>query len=577
MPDDQNLKINSSNQKLRVSLMWHMHQPDYRDAKSGQYQQPWTYLHTIKDYVDMVMHLEAHPNARVIVNFTPILLEQIDDYAQQVRNFFEHKVEIQDPLLSTLANPNTEMGIEERKIIVNWCSRANEKHIIQRFSAYQDLIQLARDKGTKTETLEYLNNQFIVDLIVWYHLAWLAENVRRSDVRIKRLLKKKRGYDEHDRIELLTVISELLSSIIPRYRNLALSKQIELAVTPYSHPIIPLLIDLNTAKEAMPDAPLPRCEKYPGGEKRSQWHIKESIKVFEHYFGFTPDGCWPSEGALSEATCEMLDQNDFKWTASGGEIFWNSVRKINAEEQLNQDLSGYAPNQLDDQNITIFFRDDRLSDLIGFEYSSWHADDAVANFVHNLKEIYQVETNHQNQIVSIIMDGENAWEHYPNNGYYFLSALYKELSNHPDIELNTYSAFLNDHNVKRQHLNHLVAGSWVHGTMSTWIGSQDKNRGWEMLCDAKKCFDKAVESDILSTEQYEHALKQLSICEGSDWFWWFGDYNSAESVSDFEKLYRENLINLYQIIGQPIPEYLFSPFTFGQGNPEGGGSMRRSG
>ena len=557
--------------------MWHMHQPDYRDCNTGIYQQPWTYLHAIKDYVDMVMHLEANPKAHVIVNFTPILLEQIDDYASQIANYISDQAPIGDPLLSALANPTLTSEPDELKKIIYWCSRSNEQHVIHRFPVYERLLKISEKLEENPDSIEYINDQYVHDLIVWYHLCWLAENVRRTDIRIKRLLKKEHTYDLHDRHELLTVIGEHMSSIIPRYRNLAEAKQIELSTTPYAHPIVPLLVDLKCATDVMPDAPLPSHDSYPGGVERSRWHIEKSISVFKHYFGFAPVGCWPSEGAVSAATCNLLQAYDFKWVASGAGVFWNSVKSLEAAEQLHEEMSEHMPNQLANQDIMCFFRDDRLSDLIGFEYSSWHADDAVANLIHVLKDIAKHEDNNPERVVSIILDGENAWEHYPENGYYFLNALYKQLGDHPDIELTTYSAIQNNKNIKTQILPTLKAGSWVYGTLSTWIGSKDKNKAWDMLCDAKLCYDEVKKSGELTTTQLNEATMQLAICEGSDWFWWFGDYNSADSVSDFEKLYRDNLINLYELLHQPAPDYLSSKFTFGQGNPEGGGSMRRSG
>ena len=557
--------------------MWHMHQPDYRDCNTGVYQQPWTYLHAIKDYVDMVMHLEAHPNAHVIVNFTPILLEQIDDYATQIANFLSEQSPIGDPLLSALASPTLPIQSLDQKKLIYWCSRSNEQHVIQRFPVYERLLKLSEKLEESPDSIEYINDQYIHDLLVWYHLCWLAENVRRTDIRIKRLLKKEHTFDLHDRHELLTVIGEHMSSIIPRYRNLAESKQIELSTTPYAHPIVPLLVDLKCTTDAMPDAPLPSHDVYPGGVERSRWHIEKSISVFEQYFGFAPVGCWPSEGAVSAATCNLLQAYDFKWVASGAGVYWNSIKSLQAAEQLHENMSEHMPNQLANQDIMCFFRDDRLSDLIGFEYSSWHADDAVANLIHVLKDIAKHEKNNPERVVSIILDGENAWEHYPENGYYFLNALYKQLSDHPDIELTTYSAIQNNKTIKPQILPTLKAGSWVYGTLSTWIGSKDKNTAWDMLCEAKQCYDDVKKSGELTTAEMNEATMQLAICEGSDWFWWFGDYNSADSVSDFEKLYRDNLSNLYQLLHQPAPEYLSSKFTFGQGNPEGGGSMRRSG
>jgi alpha-amylase/alpha-mannosidase (GH57 family) len=90
---------------LNVVLYWHMHQPEYRDLRNGEYHLPWTYLHTIKDYVDMVAHLENNDRARAVVNFAPVLLEQIDDYAVQLDGFLHHGKALRDPLLSALAEP----------------------------------------------------------------------------------------------------------------------------------------------------------------------------------------------------------------------------------------------------------------------------------------------------------------------------------------------------------------------------------------------------------------------------------------------------------------------------------------
>ncbi len=566
-----------NDEKLKVVLYWHMHQPEYRDLLTGVYQQPWTYLHTIKDYIDMAMHLEAHPQARVVVNFTPILLEQIEDYANQVINYLSNETPMRDPLLSALAYPTISIDYLQRIKIINWCSRAHEKHVIQRFPAYHRLIKISEELGENPQVVAYLTDQYISDLLVWYHLGWLAEHVRRSDLRIKRLLKKEHTFDDHDRYELITVIGELLTSTIPRYRVLAESKQIELSTTPYAHPMIPLLIDLNCALEAMPDVPMPEHNKYPGGDARARWHIEKSIEIFTHHFGFAPDGCWPSEGGISTAACQLFQEYGFKWIASGAGVYSNSVENNHSSKESNQNLFEHLPNRLPNQDIVCFFRDDRLSDLIGFEYSSWHADDAIANLIHNLKEVANEDSKHPNTILSIILDGENAWEHYPENGYYFLNALYKNLANHPDIELTTYSEYLADKNTQTQVLPKLVAGSWVYGNFSTWIGSEDKNRGWEMLCEAKQCYDDVVNSGDLSADLLNRAMHQLAICEGSDWFWWFGDYNSTETVSDFEKLYRHHLSNLYELLDITPPEYLASSFTFGNGAPEGGGSMRKSG
>jgi alpha-amylase/alpha-mannosidase (GH57 family) len=230
----------------------------------------------------------------------------------------------------------------------------------------------------------------------------------------------------------------------------------------------------------------------------------------------------------------------------------------------------YRPYSVADSRMSCFFRDDGLSDLIGFTYASWHADDAVANFIQHLENIAASCRAHPDRVVPVILDGENAWEYYPENGYYFLSALYRRLAEHPEIELTTFSDYLESHPTKR--LRMLTAGSWVHGTFSTWIGNADKNRGWDMLGDAKRAFDAAAPR--LAPERRAAAERQLAVCEGSDWFWWFGDYNPQAVVSDFERLYRLHLTNLYQLLGVEPPDYLAHVFARGSGEPVHGGVMR---
>lgn len=221
------------------------------------------------------------------------------------------------------------------------------------------------------------------------------------------------------------------------------------------------------------------------------------------------------------------------------------------------------------------FRDDGLSDLIGFTYASWHADDAVANFIQHLESIANANEGPEGRVVSIIMDGENAWEYYPCNGWFFLSALYKRLSDHPRLKLTTFSEGLNSVN-RPAELSEVVAGSWVYGTFTTWVGDPDKNRAWEMLVEAKRKFDQVIESGRLDEARQEQAILQLAHCEGSDWFWWFGDYNPGDTVSDFERLFRLQLTHLYQLLGETPPEYLSQIFALGSGDPTHGGVMRQN-
>ena len=558
--------------KLKVVLCWHMHQPQYSEPMGGMYQLPWTYLHAIKDYVDMAWHLENVPGAKAVVNFAPTLIEQIADYDEQVTSRFKGTGRLKDPLLIALDSPVQPVHAEERKKLISDCLRANEEKLIAPFPPFAKLASMARGFLEDPEQLNYINEQFMIDIVVWYHLAWMGESVRRSDIRIQALMKKGKLFNFHDRRQLMAVIGELLSGLIPRYRRLAETGRVELSVTPYAHPIIPLMLDIKSTHEAMPDSELPEITSYPGGEERAHWHMEEGLRVFESFFGFRPKGCWPSEGAVSADTLKLISRHGFSWTATGENVLRNSFNLSDMP-----DASIYKPYKLPGASPACFFRDDGLSDLIGFTYTKWGADDAVDDFINHLLTIKaDTEDDKKDRVVSVILDGENAWEYYSYNGYYFLQALYNRLAEHPELELTTFSECLQN-DVQPALLPDLVAGSWVYGSFSTWIGDPDKNRGWDLLSEAKQVFDKVMSEKEFDSETELALLRQLAICEGSDWFWWFGDYNSADSVSDFERLFRLHLSNLYQMLGEEVPQNLSQAVSSGGGGIEQGGTMRRGG
>ena len=555
--------------RLPVVLLWHMHQPQYRDQLSGQYVLPWTYLHAIKDYTDMAAHLEAQPRARAVVNFTPVLLEQLDDLARAVAQHLAQATPLPDPVLAMLGPAPLPQQPQARLTLLTACLRAQRKNMIERFGPYLDLATLAQELATP-ERIAYASDQLLYDLAVWYHIAWMGEFVRRADARIGALTEQGRGFDAAQRRELLSLIGELLAGIVPRYRRLAAEGRCELSVSPYSHPILPLLIDFHAARESQPSAPLPQHPGYPGGSERATWHIAEGVRVFTRYFGTPPQGMWPSEGAISTAALQLIDQFGMRWAASSGNVLRASLAATGSS--VDDPQAYQRPCSLPGQRLRVFFRDDRLSDLIGFTYSTWHGDDAARNVVHELEQIAAAE-GAAGRAVLIALDGENAWEHYPFNGYYFLGALYAALADHPLLELTTLAECVRRESAPRP-LARVVAGSWVHGTLSTWMGDVAKNLAWDLLCDAKSAFDAALPA--LDAAQRGAAERQLALCESSDWFWWFGDYNPSEAVSQFDQLYRRQLVNLYRLLGQPAPASLDQPISLGRGQMEHGGVMRRA-
>lgn len=560
-----------SQSKLDVVLLWHMHQPDYRDQASGDFTLPWVYLHAIKDYADMADHLERHPGVKAVVNFVPVLLDQLDAYAEQ----FQLGV-VRDPLLKLLTSSNLDhVTPEQRRFVLDACFRSNHTRMVDPFPPYKRLRELFQHVDAQGgAALAYLSGQYLADLLAWYHLAWTGESVRRRSELVTRLMAKGEQFSHGERYALYQLIGEVVAGIVPRYRRLAERGQVELSTTPHTHPLAPLLLDFKSARDAQPDAPLPRATVYPGGRSRVERHLRSARASHEARFGAPPAGVWPAEGALSDGVLEIFAREGVAWTASGQRVLGNTLARANGGAPGGGSGWCYRPYRYRGPagEVTCFFRDDHLSDLIGFEYQSWFGRDAANDFVSRLHGVARAAPG---GVVSVILDGENAWEYYPYNGYYFLDDLYSALESDHVIRTTTYR----DYVARRpapEALPPLVAGSWVYGTLSTWIGEASKNAAWDLLADAKRNYDLVMESGRLTAEQAAAAEKQLADCESSDWFWWLGDYNPEHAVASFESRFRAKLAHLYRLLKLPVPEQLKTPLSSGGGHPEAGGAMRRA-
>ncbi len=629
---------------LDLLLMWHMHQPDYRDRSTGEFLMPWVYLHAAKDYSDMAWHLEQHPGMRAVVNFVPVLLDQIEDYCDQ----FALGV-LRDPLLRLLARgEQTPLSADERRYAFDQCFRADHHRLIAPYPAYQRLYELfSAIQAQGHDSLMYLSDRYLYDLVTWYHLSWTGESVRRESEVIAQLMAKGVRFTHEDRTALLRDIADQVRSVIPRYRALAARGQIELSTTPHCHPLAPLMLDFRCARDALPEVQLPQSERYPGGQERVRFHVDSALASHERRFGAPPVGLWPAEGALSGEFAALLAARGIGWTASSEGVLGNSLRAAGAgagaglgagvgaegagpPQHRPYRASAIAPGML------FFFRDDRLSDLIGFVYSKWHGRDAANNFVHELETIAARAAGGARPLVCVMLDGENAWEYYPYNGFFFLCDLYKQLGSHAAIRTVTGADIARAQAVVPPgaqaavpqgapgpdsaagsqaratlsvagdaavtnvvpvtvaggaavgdavavaapgELAALAAGSWVYGNLATWIGARDKNRAWDLLCEVKAKFDEAIAGNRLDEVRRGHALAQLADCEASDWFWWPGEENPGVSVSAFDALFRSKLSHLYRLLQLPAPEALDHPFgtvnTKKSDAVETGGTMRR--
>jgi alpha-amylase/alpha-mannosidase (GH57 family) len=560
-----------------------MHQPWYQQGIDGEYRLPWVYLHAIKDYSDMAVHLEAYPDMKVVVNFAPVLLEQIDDYADQLKAWLEHGQRMRDPMLNLLAGSDDIPGdLHGRYRLLCDCQRAHAPKMIDPYPAFKTLLSPIKfifpEDGRDEEYagfLHYMDPQYFIDVLVWYHLAWLGHSLKQTQT-AQRLINQESLYDMDDRRELIQLIYDCIADLIPRYRALSERGQVELSMTPYGHPIVPLLNDMENMRCTQPKDSAPECAAYPGGKERARWHMQHGIEVFERYFGIRPKGVWLSEGAISEDAIALIEEFDFDWTASGEGVWRNSIHMSDHDpEVVLSKRALFHSYQLGDYRPKLFFRDDGLSDLIGFEYSKHNSVEAANDLVQNLVNIADfLGDSASRHVVTIILDGENAWEYYPHNGYHFLDQLYQHLSNHDRVRTACFSDLVD---LPMCHdLEKLCAGSWVYGSFSTWVGHADKNKAWDLLADAKIAYDTVIQQDRLDDESKQKATKQLAICEGSDWFWWFGDVNPSGSVSDFDQLFRMQLKNLYNLLHLPIPVILEEPISVGGAGAENAGTMVRN-
>ena len=558
--------------RLDLVLFWHMHQPEYRDAATGECLLPWVYLHALKDYSDMAAHFERHPAMRAVVNFVPVLTRQVDDYIAQFASG-----DFRDPLLRALAveDPAT-LPAGDRAQVLDLCFRANPRTMIEPFAGFARLAELHRRcTADGLDLTDYLSGNYLTDLVTWYHLAWTGETLRQEQPLLRRLFAQGSGYGVDERRALLALVGRELEQVLPRWKALAERGQVELSTTPDCHPLAPLMFDFSAARQTQPRAELPRSAAYPDGAERIAAHVDRAFIEHEARFGRPPTGTWPAEGALSASVVDALAARGSRWAASGEAVLMNSLRLAGAAGPDRAETL-YRPYRMQGApGLQLFFRDDRLSDLIGFDYSRRHSGEAAAQFVSELEAIAANWTGDVPPVVSVMLDGENAWEHFPYNGHYFLDELYRRLSAHPVIRPTTFEALV-ARDIPAASLPVMCAGSWVYGDLATWIGAPEKNRAWDLLAEARAAYLRVA--GTLDEAQRTEAARRLSICEGSDWFWWFGDYNPQQTIASFDSLFRLHVTRLYESLGLQAPAALSERIHGAAvgGEAEGGGSMRRS-
>jgi alpha-amylase/alpha-mannosidase (GH57 family) len=479
----------------KIFLWLHMHQPCYEIPESNYLYLPWVRRHMLNGYYT-IPKLLMETGAKLNINFSGILLKQMKLYekalAKDIFQLYEEK--------------------EAASL-----SEAEKNFIIKKFLVplpiKSDRFNYLIEKKQKSESF---NTSEILDTQVFFLLsafAWPEEEILE-------IRKKEKNFSENDKSLIINAQKRIIKSVIPMYKKLNNEKQIEITISPYYHPVLPLLIDKNSAKESKEDAILPDIEfAYPEDAEKQ---IDKSIEICKEIFGVIPKGLWPSEGSISNSTIDLIKNRGIEWIGTDELILRKTAETLTKK-----------PGVYKVRNLKVFFRDHQLSDKIAFTYNKMNPEDAVNDLLNN-------QNNEKDNMKIIILDGENPWIFYPQNGIPFL----KELFN----KLNKNNSLLGSQVQEKEKMNSIKPGSWINGYFDTWIGDTETNKAWSYLDDAKKKLGKIEKSN-----------EDILMAEGSDFFWWYSNFHRKEVDYSFDYMFRTRLTNAYKNGNKPIPDYLLYP------------------
>lgn len=530
--------------KLSIAFYWHMHQPVYQLTPTGDFLMPWVRLHAVKDYLDMAMFVERFKSLKLNFNLVPVLLDSLIDYGENNLHDIHSRLTITDV---------NDLSDDDKEFIINNFFDANYHSMILPNKEYDRLYQKYQSSGEND--IGIFSNQEYSDLMALFNLVWFDTVHKTNYPEINKLIKKGKNYTLQDRIRIIELQREIIRQIIPTYKKLLDEKKIEITTSPYYHPILPILSDINVAKHS-PKSDLPDDLEM---EDDAKSQTKSAIERIEELFKVRPKGIWPSEHCISPKVMELFKDLGVKWTVSDEGILSDSI-----DFEFARDFRGYMEDPYHllktyrYNDVNIVFRDSLLPNLIGFEYPN-HSSEGAANDLYERIKIIQsklLSSPDENHLLTIAMDGENCWENYSNDGYTFLNTIYSLIENDPTLETVLISDYIEKDTQKP--LTKISSGSWVNRSFKLWIDEPLKDLAWTYL--------KRVHDDFLNYVKLhpEHpniyaAKRELFVCEGSDWFWWYGEPNDSGRDNIFDYLFREHLKNTYMYLGIKSPEYLDIP------------------
>ena len=518
-----------------------MHQPFYKDLVSGQYHLPWTRMHALKDYYGMVKVLDEFPSVHQTFNLVPSMMVQIAEYAEG---------KAADPFLKLALKPAEDLNEEEQSFILRYFFQAHPGRMIRRYPRYGELLDAweGADRNPRRARSTF-TPQAMRDLQVLSQVAWFDEEFLAGDPDVRQLVGKERSYSLEDQAQMGRLQLRIMGQVLPVYREFLKRGQIEVSTTPFYHPILPLLCDSNIAGVSHPYVPLPSRFRYPDDARHQ---LERARDYMTREFGQTPVGLWPSEGSVSDEVFSIAAEAGFQWAATDNGVLARTI------EQHASPFHTYRPYvwEQNGKALRLIFRDHELSDLVGFVYSRMDHHEAAGHFIARVRESSAaILATGRDALVPVILDGENAWEHFELSGRPFLSEIYRRIAGDPQMEALTVSEALA--RVEAQPLHRIFPGSWINANFDVWIGAEEDNRAWELLLRARQAYDAAA--DGVNEEQRALAWEELLIAEGSDWCWWYGPEHHSDNRAEFDQLYRSHLTNVFRALNLSPPEELARP------------------
>ena len=547
---------------IRLLFLWHMHQPYYKDLVTGEYRLPWVRLHALKDYYGMVKLLEEFPDVHQTFNLVPSLVAQIQDYVAGAAN---------DPFFAIAAHPAYELDFAEKLFAIQYLFQANLDKMIGRYPRYRELWQRFRSRPEEAARLvPQLSNSDVTDLQVLSQIAWMDEFFL-EDPDVRELVKKGRAFTLEDQELVMKKEREFLGKVLPAYAAAAKRGTIEISTSPYYHPILPLVCDTDEGAAAHHGLPLPEQRFRRPEDAREQ--IVRGMNLHEKAFGVRPRGMWPSEGSVSDEALKLAHDAGLKWVATDEGVLGRSLGYLFERDDRGRLLAEPAEKlyrfyrwEQGDAEMNMIFRNHSLSDLIGFVYSGMPAREAAEDFIDRIRfTAGPILEKGKDAVVSVILDGENAWETYPQSGREFLRRLYDAIENDPQFEALTVSEAM-EREEPTEVLESIFPGSWINANFDVWIGAEEDNIAWDYLFDAREFY--ARHAQQAPEPQRNLAYEELLIAEGSDWNWWYGPEHHSENDSDFDDLFRKHLSNVYHALGAAPPDALAQPITARHAKPQ---------